>query len=119
MGLGGRWDIRLKAGLHVISSNALCDRRTDRDVANAVDKPAEPVAAKPKDPGGPLSPALLKITAVVAFGPFLAQLDTTIVNVALSTLSSELNAPIGTIQWVATGYLLALALMVPLSGWFV
>src|SRR4029077_8118761 len=89
----------------------------DRDVADA-DKKADPIVPS-ADPNQPLSPALLKITAVVAFGPFLAQLDTTVVNVALSTLSSELNAPIGTIQWVATGYLLALALMVPLSGWLV
>lgn len=60
-----------------------------------------------------------KITAVVSFGPFLSQLDTTVVNVALSTLSVELNAPLATIQWVATGYLLALALMIPLNGWLV
>jgi EmrB/QacA subfamily drug resistance transporter len=62
---------------------------------------------------------LNKIAVVVAFGPFLAQLDTTVVNVALSTLSTELDAPLGVIQWVASGYLLALALMVPLTGWLV
>ncbi|MEA2445358.1 MAG: hypothetical protein QOJ12_2650 [Thermoleophilales bacterium] len=44
-------------------------------------------------------------------------LDTTIVNVALETLSRELNSPLATIQWVSTGYLLALAIVIPLTGW--
>ena len=41
----------------------------------------------------------------------------TIVNVALDTLSHDLQAPLGTIQWVSTGYLLSLATVLPLSGW--
>ncbi len=44
-------------------------------------------------------------------------LDTTIVNVAIETLGRELDAPLSTIQWVATGYLLALATVIPLTGW--
>ena len=44
-------------------------------------------------------------------------LDTTIVNVALETLRIELGAPLSTIQWVSTGYLLALATAIPLTGW--
>jgi EmrB/QacA subfamily drug resistance transporter len=44
-------------------------------------------------------------------------LDTTIVNVALETLSSQLNATLSTIQWVSTGYMLALAIVIPLTGW--
>jgi EmrB/QacA subfamily drug resistance transporter len=44
-------------------------------------------------------------------------LDTTIVNVALETLSRELDAPLNTIQWVSTGYMLALAVVIPLTGW--
>ncbi|MFF0490759.1 MDR family MFS transporter [Nocardia sp. NPDC004068] len=43
--------------------------------------------------------------------------DTTIVGVALRTLTVELRTAVGTIQWVTTGYLLALALVVPLSIW--
>ena len=38
---------------------------------------------------------------------------------SLSTLAHELHATIGTIQWVTSGYLLALALMLPLTGWTV
>jgi hypothetical protein len=33
----------------------------------------------------------------------MAVLDTTIVNVALDTLSRELHAPLSSIQWVSTG----------------
>src|SRR3954451_12530285 len=44
-------------------------------------------------------------------------LDTTIVNVALDTLSRDLHSPLSTIQWVSTGYLLSLAAVIPLSGW--
>jgi EmrB/QacA subfamily drug resistance transporter len=44
-------------------------------------------------------------------------LDATVVNVAIDALSSELAAPLPTIQWVATGYLLALTAAIPLTGW--
>src|SRR5438552_7805421 len=44
-------------------------------------------------------------------------LDTTIVNVALDTLSHDLHAPISQVQWVVTGYLLALAAVIPVTGW--
>ncbi len=43
--------------------------------------------------------------------------DTTIVSIALHTLSVKLGVPVTTIQWVTTGYLLALAIAVPLSTW--
>ena len=43
--------------------------------------------------------------------------DTTIVSVALHTLSVKLDTSVTTIQWVTTGYLLALGIAVPLSGW--
>jgi EmrB/QacA subfamily drug resistance transporter len=51
--------------------------------------------------------------------PLMTTLDSTVVNVALSTLGREMEAPLSTIQWVASGYLLALALMLPLNGWLV
>ena len=44
-------------------------------------------------------------------------LDTTIVNVALPTLSHELHSTIAQIQWVVTGYILALAAVIPVTGW--
>ena len=44
-------------------------------------------------------------------------LDTTIVNVAIETLGRDLDASLSSIQWVSTGYLLALATVIPLTGW--
>ena len=59
------------------------------------------------------------VAGVATLGLIMAVLDTTIVNVALDTLSRDLNAPLSTIQWVSTGYLLSLASVIPLSGWIV
>src|ERR671927_459399 len=57
------------------------------------------------------------VAAVVVVGVIMSILDTTIVNVALETLSRDLHAPLSTIQWVSTGYLLSLASVIPLTGW--
>src|ERR1700758_2379600 len=40
-----------------------------------------------------------------------------VVNGALASLSRELHSPLHTIQWVATGYLVALAVVIPMTGW--
>src|ERR671932_189861 len=65
----------------------------------------------------PLGREVWIVATVVIVGVIMSILDTTIVNVALETLSRELDAPLNTIQWVATGYLLALATVIPLTGW--
>jgi EmrB/QacA subfamily drug resistance transporter len=65
----------------------------------------------------PLDRALLAISAVVVLGAIMSILDTTIVNIAINHLSSDFDAPLPTIQWVSTGYLLALATVIPLTGW--
>lgn len=66
-----------------------------------------------------LSPTIWKVTAVAMLGSFLSQIDATVVNVSLSSLAAELHTSLTTIQWVTSGYLLALALMLPLNGWLV
>ena len=66
-----------------------------------------------------IDPAIWRIVAVAAMGSFMAQLDATVVNVSLSSLAAELHTSIVTVQWVTSGYLLALALMLPLNGWLV
>ncbi|HEY3727327.1 MAG TPA: DHA2 family efflux MFS transporter permease subunit [Solirubrobacteraceae bacterium] len=58
-----------------------------------------------------------RISAVVIVGSIMSILDTTIVNVALDTLGRELHSSIANIQWVATGYLLSLAAVIPVTGW--
>src|SRR5258708_12102825 len=58
-----------------------------------------------------------RISMVVLIGSLMSILDTTIVNVALATLSRDLHSTISQIQWVVTGYLLALAAVIPVTGW--
>src|SRR5882757_8232764 len=74
------------------------------------------------DPGGAsatdrIEPYVWKIAGVVILGMTMSILDTTIVNVAIDTLARELDSTLAQIQWVATGYLLALAAVIPLTGW--
>jgi EmrB/QacA subfamily drug resistance transporter len=58
-----------------------------------------------------------RLSLVVLVGSIMSILDTTIVNVALATLSRELHASIAEIQWVVTGYMLSLAAVIPITGW--
>ena len=67
--------------------------------------------------GPVLDREILVLGGVVVIGMILAVLDATIVNVAIPTLGSDLGTSISTIQWVMTGYLLAFASVIPLSGW--
>jgi MFS family permease len=66
-----------------------------------------------------LGPDVWKIIAVTVAGAFMTQLSTTMANVSLSSLGTELHASLSAMQWVTSGYLLALALMLPLNGWLV
>ena len=56
------------------------------------------------------------ISGVVILGMIMSILDTTIVNVALDTFK-DLHSPISQVQWVVSGYLLALAAVMPVTGW--
>ncbi len=64
-----------------------------------------------------MDPRVWWISGVVIIGSAMSILDTTIVNVALETLSRELHSTISQIQWVVTGYMLALAAVIPMTGW--
>src|SRR5215208_6958153 len=60
---------------------------------------------------------LLAIASVVVLGAIMSILDTTVVNVAINTLSRDFDTPLSTIQWIVTGYTLALATVIPVTGW--
>ena len=64
-----------------------------------------------------MTPELSRIATVVVLGSIMAILDTTIVAVALATLGRDFRVSVSTIQWVTTGYLLALAMVIPVTGW--
>src|SRR5476649_1435829 len=64
-----------------------------------------------------IEPYVWKIAGVVILGMIMSILDTTIVNVALETLSRDLHSTLSQIQWVVTGYMLSLAAVIPVTGW--
>jgi EmrB/QacA subfamily drug resistance transporter len=64
-----------------------------------------------------LDRGLMLVASVVVLGAVMSILDVTVVNVAINTLSREFDSPLSTIQWVATGYTLALATVIPITGW--
>jgi EmrB/QacA subfamily drug resistance transporter len=69
--------------------------------------------------GTEIDPALRRLAITVTLGAIMAILDTTIVSVAIDTLGRDFHTSLSTISWVTTGYLLALAVVIPLTGWSV
>lgn len=57
-----------------------------------------------------------KILTVVLLGPFMATLDSSIVNVALPDMANKLSVGINTIQWVVTSYLIVISALVLIFG---
>ncbi|MGN6273043.1 MAG: MDR family MFS transporter [Protaetiibacter sp.] len=80
--------------------------------------PARTAAAPDPSADSPRpTPGVMATAWVLIVGGFAAILDSTIVAIAIDTLAREFDEPVSTIQWVATGYLLALAVAIPLTGW--
>jgi EmrB/QacA subfamily drug resistance transporter len=77
---------------------------------------SEPEDAQEAD-GDRIDRSLVRLALVLLVGTVVVQLDATIVSVALDALASAFDVGIPTVQWVSTGYLLALAMVIPLTGW--
>lgn len=60
---------------------------------------------------------VLRTAGVVVLGASMSILDITVVNVALPTFQSEFGASHAQVAWTMTGYTLALATVIPLTGW--
>jgi DHA2 family multidrug resistance protein len=63
------------------------------------------------------STSVALITVTVMLGMIMAIIDTTIVNVAIDTIGGNLGATVDEVAWVATGYILASVVVMPLNGW--
>ncbi|HEX8631413.1 MAG TPA: DHA2 family efflux MFS transporter permease subunit, partial [Catenuloplanes sp.] len=61
--------------------------------------------------------AVLKVAGVVVLGAIMSILDVTVVSVALPTFQSVFDASYARVAWTMTGYTLALATVIPLTGW--
>ena len=57
------------------------------------------------------------VLANVMIGTFMAVLDATIVNVALSKIMASFGITVDKAEWVITAYMLVFAVMLPTSGW--
>ncbi|MFJ5882836.1 DHA2 family efflux MFS transporter permease subunit [Kitasatospora cineracea] len=81
--------------------------------ATAPEQSAPPAGAPA--PEAPSKAALLTMVIAMA-GGFIALLDTTIVNVSMQETTARFGG-INQVQWVVTAYLLALAAVMPATGW--
>jgi EmrB/QacA subfamily drug resistance transporter len=88
-----------------------------------VSSPSAP-PAPPAHPGYPdkIDGAVLKVAGVVVLGAIMSILDITVVNVALPTFQADFASggeplPYSTVAWTVTAYTLALATVIPLTGW--
>jgi len=76
---------------------------------------APATAAAPID--NKLDARVLKVAGVVVLGAIMSILDITVVSVALRTFMTAFHTSYATVGWTMTGYTLALATVIPLSGW--
>src|SRR5882762_2610095 len=87
------------------------DAQTSGTVGVAAGTPAP--AASDKIPAH-----VWRTAGVVVFGAVMGMLDTSLVNIGLRTIGTDLGASLATIQWVASAYLLALGVSLTVCGWF-
>ena len=64
-----------------------------------------------------LDKSVLLTAGVVVLGAIMSILDITVVSVALETFQREFSATSAEVAWTMTGYTLALATVIPLTGW--
>jgi len=64
-----------------------------------------------------LSPTLRRLIAVILLGGALGILNSTMVAVGIDRLAGEFGASLSTISWVSTGFLLAVTVTIPVTGW--
>ena len=88
----------------------------------AADTPLPPAPAPPMgadQPGYPdqLDARLLRISGVCILATIMAILDITVVSVAQRTFIAQFGSTQAIVGWTMTGYTLALATVIPITGW--
>ena len=81
------------------------------------DGPMTEPAVERADAEAKLSPQVRMALTALIVGGIAAILDSTMVTLAIHRLVLKLHSSDGTIQWVTTGYLLAMAVAIPTTGW--
>jgi EmrB/QacA subfamily drug resistance transporter len=64
-----------------------------------------------------LDRGVLIVAGVVVLGAIMSILDITVVSVGLQTFQREFDATAADVAWTMTGYTLALATVIPMTGW--
>src|SRR3954454_546532 len=77
----------------------------------------ESAAGPVHSPDTKLDAGVLKVAGVVVLGAIMSILDITVVSVALPTFQDVFDTSYANVAWTMTGYTLALATVIPLSGW--
>ncbi|MFD3507802.1 DHA2 family efflux MFS transporter permease subunit [Nocardia sp. NPDC058666] len=80
-------------------------------------KPPDIGATGPDPTTDKLDSAVLKVAGVVVLGAVMSILDITVVTVAIPTFMHEFQASVEVVAWTMTGYTLALASVIPMTGW--
>ena len=75
------------------------------------------LTAVPESTSDKLDRGVLKVAGVVVLGAIMAILDITVVSVALPTFQQVFHAAYSTVAWTMTAYTLALATVIPATGW--
>ncbi|GAA2598338.1 MDR family MFS transporter [Winogradskya consettensis] len=65
----------------------------------------------------PIDRAVWVTAFTIVIGAMAVVFDGTIVSVAIHDLTTQLHASLSTIQWVSTGYLLAMFVTIPVTAW--
>lgn len=59
------------------------------------------------------------ISAVMLLGAFIAFLNSTFMNVAIPDIMKDLHITVSTAQWLSTGYMLVLGIMIPFTAFLI
>ncbi|WP_407572779.1 MDR family MFS transporter [Deinococcus altitudinis] len=65
---------------------------------------------------GPLAPRDRAVILILLIATFVVILNETIMNVALPRLMGDLKVTAGTAQWLSTGFMLTMAVVIPVTG---
>ena len=73
------------------------------------------VEPKQKQAAKPVARPFLAMLGML-IGGFVGMLSETSLNIALPSLIAELHVSIGTMQWLVTGYMLVIGIVLPMSS---
>lgn len=91
---------------------------TDRSTPDTRETAVQPAAPKRTDPAQPQlsARAVTAAIAVLALSAFVMILNETVLSVALPQLMHDFSVSATTVQWLTTGFLLTMAVVIPMTG---